>query len=291
MLVGSQLISGLLIGFAFALAALGLVLVYRTSGVFNFAHGAVGMYSALAYATMVRGGTPKALALLLGLALGAALGIAIQQTLRFVPSDRSLTKMMVTVAWLATLQATAQIQFPSVKSAPQLFGNARIEVAGLFISADQIFMAVVTGGLVVGLYAFLKRTRIGIAMRAVPQNPPACRLLGVSEGSVLALSWAVGGLLAALAGILLAPFVSLDTESLPFLAIVQAAAAAMVGGLQSLPLTFVGALVLGLGYGALGAIATSGAASQNIAFLRASLAFLLMLAALLFRGKRGWIRV
>jgi len=240
-------IAGLVLGSMYALASLGVVLIYRTSGVINFAQGAMGMSSTfVAWQFIIKWGWPKPLGVLVAVTFGALLGLIVERfTIRPVPGV--LGRVVVTLGWLLILQAGAGIiwGFTGFHEQIILFPLRGIQVAGFTVGYDQMALIAITIVLVAGLGFFLKSTSFGISLRAVSDDIGSARLIGIRTSRITAGAWAIGGALAALAGILLSPSQPLDTVQLTLL-ITQAYAAAMVGGLVSLPLTFAGAMILGL---------------------------------------------
>ncbi|MCW2791253.1 MAG: amino acid/amide transporter rane protein 2, family / amino acid/amide transporter [Nocardioides sp.] len=242
-------ILGLFTGAAYAIAASGLVLTYTTTRVFNIAHGAFGMVMAFTFWDFSqRQGMPVWLALFLVLGVVApGTGWFIQ---RFV--TRGLGEGPVSVALVVTvglfvgcIGMAQQIWPPAARTVPPFFPASGLEVAGTYVTAHQIITIVLSAVVALLLYLLLNRTRIGTAMRASVDNPDLLRLFGGKPTQVASLSWAVGTSLAALAGILLVPIIGLDYYALTLL-VINAYAAAMLGGLKSLPLTFAGAMGLGI---------------------------------------------
>ena len=242
-------IFGLVSGAAYAIAASGLVLTYSTTRVFNIAHGALGMLLSFVFWDFsVRQGmpTPLALALVL-LVVAPAIGWFLQ---RFVARDLGdapvSVSLVVTVAILvATLGLAQQVWPPEARSVQPFFAGTSFEMFGFFITAHQVLTIALSLVVAVGLYALLNRTRIGTAMRASVDNPELLKLFGGQPERVAALSWAIGTSLAALAGVLLVSTIGLDYYAL-LLLVINAFAAAILGRLKNLPLTFVGAMALGL---------------------------------------------
>ncbi|WP_372728919.1 inner-membrane translocator [Nocardioides sp.] len=242
-------IIGLFTGAAYAIAASGLVLTYTTTRVFNIAHGAFGMVMAFTFWDFSqRQGMPMWLALFLVLGVVApAIGWFIQ---RFV--TRGLGEGPVSVALVVTvglfvgcIGLAQQVWPPAARTVPQFMAGSGIDIGGTFVTAHQIItilLSMVVAGL---LYLLLNRTRIGTAMRASVDNPELLRLFGGRPDTVASLAWAIGISLAALAGILLTPYIGLNYYDLTLL-VINAYAAAMLGKLKSLPLTFVGAMGLGI---------------------------------------------
>ena len=240
---------GLFTGAAYAIAASGLVLTYTTTRVFNIAHGAFGMVMAFVFWDFSqRQGLPVWLSLLLVLGLVAPLtGFLVQRFVaRGLGEGPVGVSLVVTVGLFVGLIGLAQqIWPPATRFVPAFFPETSYQVGDAFITAHQL-ITVLCSVLVAGLlYLLLNRTRIGTAMRASVDNPELLMLFGGRPDRVAALAWAIGMSLSALGGILLASVVGLDYYQLTLL-VINAYAAAMVGKLKSLPLTFVGAMSLGL---------------------------------------------
>jgi branched-chain amino acid transport system permease protein len=242
-------LAGLFSGAAYAIAASGLVLTYSTTRVFNIAHGAFGMLLSFVFWDFsVRQGlpTPLALALVL-LVVAPAIGWFIA---RFVARDLGeagpSVSLVVTVALLVGCIGVAQLIYPvEFRAVQPFFAGTNFSVGGVNIAAYQLITIVASVVVAVGLYLLLARTRIGTAMRASVDNPELLRLFGGKPEQVAALAWMIGISLAGLGGILLVSQVGLDYYQLTLL-VISAYAAAMLGKLKSLPLTFVGAMGLGL---------------------------------------------
>jgi len=243
-------IVGIVDGCIYALTATGLVVTYITSGIFNFAHGAIGMVAAFAYWELTvkdHWPVPLALAFIL-LVLAPALGALIDRVLmRKLHGVAVEVTLVVTVGMLLFLLGLGQTRWnPGVpRVLPLLFGNSHLELFGVSVSYHEVTVVVVAVAVAVLLRLFLFRTRPGVALRAVVDAPETAALHGVAPARVGQMGWAIGASLAALAGILLAAVVTLDTLTLTLL-VINGYAAAIVGRLRSLPLTFAGGLVLGL---------------------------------------------
>ncbi len=240
---------GLMLGCVYAIAAMGLVLTYTVTGVFNFAHGAVGMLAAFSYYELrVTHGVPTPIALLLVVAVGAPLvGIVIERLLRRFQGADFATSLVVTVALtVAMLGLATRIFDPAqARNVPRLFGERRFELLDVPISYDRVFQVVVAAAVAFGLRFLLFSTPLGARMRAVVDDPELSRLNGVRSVLVARCSWMIGFGLAALGGVLFAGGENLNAFVLTLL-VLNAYGAAMVGRLTSLPMTFVGALLLGL---------------------------------------------
>ena len=246
-------ILGLVTGAVYGIAASGLVLTYTTSGIFNFAQGAMAMLAAFTYWQFRYGWNwPAPLALftvlvVLAPLLGMILYVGIMRGLR---QTADVTKIVVTIGIMLGLIALAQwIWNPGVPRTDGLFfGNAaKFKVLGVYVT-DHEAIALGCGVLIaVGIRLLFTSTRTGVAMRAVVDNPALLQLNGGRPERLAAFSWALGGALAALAGILITPISggTLDVHVLTLL-VLDSIAAAMFGRLRSIWLTFAGALFLGL---------------------------------------------
>jgi branched-chain amino acid transport system permease protein len=242
-------ILGIFTGAAYAIAASGLVLTYSTTRVFNVAHGAFGMVMAFIFWDFSqRQGLPSWLSLLLVLLVVAPLfGVFVQRVMTRGLGDAPVSvSLVVTVGLFVGLIGVAQqIWPPAARTVPQFFGQRGVQLGSVFVTFHQLLTIVLSGLVAGGLYLLLNRTRVGTAMRASVDNPELLKLYGGRPELVSALAWAIGTSLAALAGILLTPVIGLDYYDLTLL-VINAYAAAMLGRLKSLPLTFAGAMGLGL---------------------------------------------
>lgn len=240
---------GLFTGAAYAIMASGLVLTYTTTRVFNIAHGAFGMVLAFTFWDFTqRQGLPTLFSLLLVLGVVApAIGWFIQRFVtRGLGEGPVSVALVVTVGLLVGLIGLAQqIWKPEARVLLPFYPDTGWQLGDTYITAHQVVTIACSIVVAVGLYLLLNRTRIGTAMRASVDNPELLKLFGGRPDTVAALAWAIGMSLAALGGILLTPVVGLDYYALTLL-VINAYAAAMLGRLKSLPLTFAGAMGLGI---------------------------------------------
>jgi branched-chain amino acid transport system permease protein len=239
-------------GCVYALSAMGLVVTYTTSGIFNFAQGAIGMIGAFFYWELSQGWhIPSVLALIIAVlifspALGALLEKVVVRRLENAALEAKLT-VTIALLLLGIALATAFWNPQQVRSIPQFFNGHQVSIGGVNLTWHQLIIvgaALASAGL---LRLFFIRTRAGIATRAVVDDRELAALTGATPVRYAQLGWALGCSLATLAGILIAPQINLSIVGLTLL-VINGYAAAMVGRLRSLPLTFVGAIVLGLIY-------------------------------------------
>jgi branched-chain amino acid transport system permease protein len=248
-------ILGLVLGAVYAIAASGLVVTYTTSGIFNFAHGAVAMLAAFTYWQLRfawNWPAPLALLVVLGVLaplLGAALYVVVMRGLR---DTAEVTKIIVPISVMLGLLALSTWIWDPAPSSPRVFSkffgvNAKVSIAGINITWHEIIAVALAGAIAFLLWFAFYRTRTGVAMRGVVDDPVLVQFTGGRPERLATMSWALGAFLAALAGILITPIQggALSAYALTLL-VIDAFAAAMFGRLRSLPRTFLGAMVLGL---------------------------------------------
>lgn len=246
-------VAGLSVAAILAVGASGLVLTYTTTGVFNFAHGAIGMLGAFAYWQLRfdwEWPAPIAIATVL-LVLGPLFGALLELVIfRGLQQTTETIKLVVTVSLLFSLIGLANwIWDPDVlRRDAKFFAGEGFDVAGVAVTWHEFVTIVVAVAVAIGLRFLLYYTRPGIAMRAAVDDRPLAALNGARPDRSSMHAWAIGCSLAALSGILFVGTISLAPAPMSLL-IVNAYAAAMIGRLRSLPMTFVGALVLGLAEG------------------------------------------
>jgi branched-subunit amino acid ABC-type transport system permease component len=242
-------ILGIAAGSIYAIAAAGLVLTYTTTGVFNFAHGALGMISAFVYWQLKQDSgwpAPVAALVVLGL-LGPALALVLELMFRRFRDADIGTSIVLTIAVTVLCIGIAQYAFKATEAhnLDFIFGQRTVELGGATITWDNVAQIALAGAIAIGLRALLYRTRTGTAMRAVVDNPTLAALNGASPQRTARISWIIGTELAILAGILVGSGSNLEAIGLTFF-VVNAYGAAVFGKLRSLPLTFAGAIVLGV---------------------------------------------
>jgi branched-chain amino acid transport system permease protein len=252
----SQTITGAVIyaltaGAIYAIAASGLVVTYTTSGVFNFAQGAVGMIMAFLYwEVRVNHGWPAWIALVFVVLIVAPLfGAVIERALlRRLVDAPLVVKLVVTIGLMFFLMGLASTIWDenSISPLPEFLADKHgIDIGDVVLTWHRLITIVVAVLIALFLRLLLYRSRTGVAMRAVVDNRELAALNGVRPGRVSAFAWALGSMMAAIAGILLAPNLGLRVDALT-LFIVDAFAAAIIGRLRSLPWTFAGGLVIGI---------------------------------------------
>lgn len=280
---------GIVFGSIYAIASSGLVITYATSNVFNVAHGAVAMVMSFVYWEFaINRGLPVWLAVPITLLIAAVVGALLERTIMRRLTDATVVRSLtVTVGLLVLGIGVAQTIWPPAgRVVPPFFEGRSVQIGNVFVTWHQIIVfltALAVAGLI---FLLLNRTRIGIGMRAIVDNRTLLALHGANPDQLSMLSWALGSMLAALAGILLVSDVGLDYIPLTFL-VVSAYAAAVVGRLTSLPMTFIGAMGLGIAQNYYTWLSPSvlgnleGSIQTVLAGVRAALPTLLLFAMLL----------
>ncbi len=282
----SYAIPGLPYGCVFALMAVGLVLTYQTSGVFNLAYGAQAYASALVFYVCVNAGWPSWAAFVAAVVVGAPLlGLAMDRFLyRFIRSAPVLVKLVSALGMLIAIPAALDLIFGSQQrlAPPSLWlppGTVYFHVAGDAINGTELSTVIVTLAVVLLLSLMSHFTQIGLRMRAMAESPRMVQLAGVNSELVGIAIWVLSSFLAGLAGVLLAPLFA-DLQVLNFTDLLVAAiAAAAFGSLTSLPLAFWGGIGLGVVQELLGGYLPSGSVLSS--GLRPALPFAVLLALLL----------
>lgn len=247
-------IFGLVLGGVYAIAASGLVLTYNTSGIFNFAHGAEAMLGAFVYWEVRYSWnwpTPLALIAVLGIFAPLMGGVLYAGIMRGLRDTADVAKVVVTIAlMLGMLYLSDWFWNPiTPRTIEPFFGpTSTVTILGANVTTHELIALGCAVLLGIGLRLFFYRTRTGVAMRGVVDDPGLLQLNGLNPDRLAALSWMMGSFLAVLAGVLLTPVSGggLAAEALTLL-VIDAFAAAVFGRLRSIPRTFLGAVVLGLG--------------------------------------------
>jgi branched-chain amino acid transport system permease protein len=276
-------IVGLSTAAIYAIIASGLVVTYTTTGIFNFAHGATGMLAAFAYWQFtVKFGWPIWLSVVLVLLVLAPLfGMLLDRVImRGLEGTSEATKLVVSISLLVAMIGLAQwIWEPGkARTVKPFFVGQKIDLGVTTITYHQAITIGVAILVAILLRLLLFRTRMGVAMRSVVDDRSLARLNGARTGVVSQFSWAFGTSLAALGGILIVSSAGLSAPVLSLL-IVNAYAAAVFGRLRSLPMTFVGAIIIGLADGYLSGYLPSG--NPYLPGLRLAAPVILLFIALL----------
>ncbi|MER6831371.1 branched-chain amino acid ABC transporter permease/ATP-binding protein [Streptosporangium sp. NPDC000563] len=239
---------GMSSGSLLALTALGIVIAYRGSGIINFSHGIVGTVAAFAYWELNAGQGLSPVLAVPGALLAAALcgyltyRLAIQRMARTSALSRTIVSLIV----LVVVQSALTLRYGADERLVQsIFPTDPVSLFGIHLGQDRIITFLIATVLVGLLTVGYGRTRFGLATSAQVENPIASAALGISPVRIATTNWVIGSVFAGIAGVLLAPIVGVQIVTLTHL-IVPALAAALIGGLRSFPLTYLGALLIGV---------------------------------------------
>ncbi len=239
---------GIGVGALYALVAQGLVLIYRSSGVVNFAHGAIaGVGGYTFYELEFRYSVSWPIATVVAVAAATVVGTAMQGlVIRRLRRASPLMRVIATTALLAVIVQAANVIFSSTPDFVQSFlPTTAFTWGGVSIEMSRVLLTAIAIVLTFALWAVYRFTRFGLATTAVAENETVAGVLGVSTDRVALVNWAVGSALAGLAGVLIAPLVSLTPEGVGLL-VVPALAAAMIGSFSSFPLSLLGGFGVGI---------------------------------------------
>jgi len=242
---------GVMFGAGYAIAATGLVVTYTTSGVFNFAQGAVGMVAAFTYWQLVsEHHVPILVALLLILVVGASIsGALVERVLmRRLHGASAERPVMVTLGLLVILTGFATLTWsPTTQHLVGDMVNGQFRLVGINIQYQEVLIIGVAAAVAIALRLLFYSTRTGVALRAVVDDPELLAMSGASPNRMSQYGWILGFVMAALAGVLLAPTqtAGLSIAAMTLL-VVNGYAAAIVGRLRNIPVTFAAAIGIGL---------------------------------------------
>jgi branched-chain amino acid transport system permease protein len=242
-----SIIIGVVTGGGYALLAVSITLMYRSTGFLSFAHAGFATLAAYVYADLA--GTrqwPRLIAAAVAVAITLVYGLIVERVLRPIRNSPAATKMIATlgVVQLSTALVLLIYGFQPT-SAPLLLPDGAVTIGDLRVGHQQSATLLLAAVSAAGLGWFLKATRFGTAVRAVASNPETARLMGVSLTQIGRFNWVLGAALAGSAGVLLAPLSPINAGTFTLL-LAKALVATLVGGLMSLPLTFAGALGIGV---------------------------------------------
>lgn len=240
-------VDGLAVGSVYALVAVGLVMLVQSTGTLNFAHGDIMMFSTfVGYAILVQWHLPFVISVLGAIAFAAIFAmIAERLVIRRLLGGSLASVIMATLGIAYILQGVAKsIWTDDVFRFPEFFPAGYVRIGTALISPQNLGIIVSTLVIITILHFFLNKTKAGTGLRALTQNPQAATLMGIRVTRMYSLSWAVAGVLAAFAGVLLAPrlFLSTGMGSITFTGII----AAIIGGFGNLYGAIIGGYLLGI---------------------------------------------
>jgi len=240
--------TGLAGGFATALLALGVVMIYRSTRVLSFVQGAIATLATYVYyqfATVWH--WPAGIALPFAIAAAVAIGLLIDLlAMRPLRKADALTRTVATLGVVLVILVIVRVTWHGGETFVRPLSTSIVRIGSFTLGVQQVITALVAVAASVALVWWTRRTYTGLGLSAMAEDPSAARLLGVSPGRSSALTWVLASVLAALAGILVTPLLVLNPYQMTLL-MVTSYAAALLGGFVSLPLTLIGAVLVGAG--------------------------------------------
>jgi branched-subunit amino acid ABC-type transport system permease component len=266
-------------GALYALGSISLVLVYRSSGVLNFAAGAIGTSGVFAYWDLqVNEHWPVGAAIATGVFVAAVLGAAVGLLMRPLRDASNLTKVVLTLAVLVVLQGLIGIRYPNSYTVNSLLPTGPVHVFGAYFGRDRLALIAIAVVLTLVIAAIYRHTRFGLATSAAAENAEALSTLGWSADRVALVNWATAGALSGFAGILLAPITGVSV-GLTTALLLPGLAGAIVGNLQSFWLSLAGALLIGVVQSEVGRYVTLQGAGDAVPFA-------IILVIIVIRGRK-----
>jgi branched-chain amino acid transport system permease protein len=255
------IVTGILSAGPIALMALGLVLIFKATSIFNFAHGHLTLFGALiTWWLSIEKGYPLTVAIIMALLLSLIIGFAIERlALRPLTGQSLLSIVLMTLGLGEAIQGLALLIFgPTERNFPQIFPSAnpyRIKTPFMFegdnivviLKQDLTWSFIVALIGVVLIWVFFQYTQLGLAMRATAEEHELSQAVGLRIRRIFGLSWGLAGVLATIGGILMATSSGLDL-SLPVV-MLSAFPVVLLGGLESIPGVLIGALIIGISEG------------------------------------------
>ncbi len=241
-------VTGVVVGMVYALAALGFVLIYKASRVINFAQGyflALGAFGALAIAQLTH--LPFILAVIASIAASALLGLLVERVLlRPMIGEPVIAVIMVTIGLAAVLRGGIVLVWGAGNFGfPQLLPEAPLSLGPLIVSPVHLGALGISLAFLAVFAFFFRNTTLGVAMRAVADDQQAAQSLGVSVRRIFAVSWAIAAGVAAAAGVVVGSLNGLNADALSFIGL-KVFPAVILGGLDSVPGAVVGGVAIGV---------------------------------------------
>jgi branched-chain amino acid transport system permease protein len=239
------LVGGLLSGVMYSLVAIGFVLVYKTSGVLNFAQGSLVLFAALTFVSLVERGLPFWAALLVTMAAMTLLGLLIERlVLRPLLNQSPMTLFAATLGVSYIIDGVAQLAWGTEVHALDIgIDDTPLNVAGVDISSFDLAAAGIAGAMVAALVLFFRKTRVGLTFRAAADDPYAALAVGLDLNRILLVVWTAAGAVAIVAGLLWGA--RLGVQFSLSLVVLKALPVLVLGGFDSVTGAIVGGLLVG----------------------------------------------
>jgi branched-chain amino acid transport system permease protein len=241
------IINGLLTGAAYALIAVGFVMIYKGSRIFNLAHGEIGAFGLYIAWDLQHRGMPVLIAFMVGIGVATLVAVVVERTLVRRLVDRTPLAALASTLGVAFLLAYYEVLHygANIKTFPPPFGTFNFQIGSLTVTSSRIMSLVFAAGVAIGLAYFLKRTKFGLEVTAAVSDKTLARLSGIRVDRTRAFVWALGGATSGIAAMLIASVNTFHPLSTT-LVLIRALTAALLGGLTSITGAFVGGLIIGV---------------------------------------------
>jgi branched-subunit amino acid ABC-type transport system permease component len=243
----TAIINGLLTGSAYSLIAVGFVMIYKGSRIFNLAHGEIGAFGLYMAYDLNKHGVPVLISFIAGIVIAAGVAVIVERTLIRRLVDRSpLAAVACTLGVAFVLASYEVIQFgPKLLVFPPPFGTFSFHISGLTVTSSRVMELFFAAGVAVGLALFLNRTRFGLEVTAAVSDKTLARLSGIRVDRTRMFVWALGGATSGIAAMLIGS-VNTFTPLSTTLVLIRGLTAALLGGLTSITGAFAGGLIIGV---------------------------------------------
>ncbi len=240
------LLSGVTVGFVYALVGIGFTVIYNSSGIINFSQGEFVMAGGMSTVFLLKAGLPLGVSFILAIMITSMIGIVLYKLISFSKESSQISLIILTLGFAIFLRGLAEVVFDKeLHTMPSFVGDGSFDMFGTTLTYQSILIMIVSIVIVTFLYFFFKKTKTGQAMMAASINVDAARLMGINIKKILMINFALSATIAAIGGILLTPITSTNYEVGIMLGL-KGFAAAIIGGLNNPFGAVVGGLVLGI---------------------------------------------
>ncbi len=240
------LLSGVTVGFIYALVGIGFTVIYNSSGIINFSQGEFVMAGGMSAVFLLKAGFPLGASSILAILITSMIGIFLYKLISMSKDSSQISLIILTLGYAMFLRGSAQVVFDiELHTMPSFVGDGAFDILGTTLTYQAILIMVVSIFIVISLYFFFKKTKTGQAMMAASINVDAAKLMGINIKKILMLNFALSAIIASIGGILLTPMTSTNYEVGIMLGL-KGFCAAIIGGLGNPFGAVAGGLVLGI---------------------------------------------
>jgi len=240
------ILSGITVGFIYALVGMGFTVIYNSSGIVNFSQGEFVMAGGMSAVFLLKAGMPFWLAFLLSIFITAILGIVLWKLIDLSKERSVISMIILTLGYSIALRGLAEVVFDKeLHTLPSFVGDGAFDIWGATLTYQALLVMVVSIIIVLFLYLFFKKTKTGKAMVATSDNVDSAKLMGIDIRKILMLNFTISAVIASIGGLLLAPITSTNYEIGIMLGL-KGFSAAVIGGLSQPFGAVAGGLVLGI---------------------------------------------